>query len=150
MRAARSSGLDRTSRERTPKRLAAHHSVREVERQPAFQRLAQKPLQGGARQNLRYDPLRPLSLACRRSLPIEICARERFGHDPLDDLVLYERPGNCFRQRSGHDTVDHLPRLRRCKHLPGHGLETAAGVDLGAAAGLGETLGGTSKRCDER
>ena len=106
-------------------------------RQPALQRLGQKPLQGGARQNLLDEPLRSLGFACRRCLPIEIGARERLGHDPLDDPMLDERPRDRFRQRAREDTVDHLLRLGRREHLPGHGLEPPARVDLGASARSG-------------
>ena len=83
----------------------------------------------------------------RDCLPLELDARERLGHGPLDDPMLDERPRDRFRHRPREDTIDHLLRLGRCEHLLGYGLEPVARIDLGASAGLGET---TSKRCGER
>ena len=125
-------------------------SIGEVERQPALQRIGQKPLQGGARQNLRHEPLRPLGLACRHWLPFELGARERLGHHSLDDPMLDERPRDRFRERPRRTPSTTCSASGAREHLPGHGLEPAARSDLGASTGLGETLGATSKRSGER
>ncbi len=132
-------------------RNASLRTIRSVrsQGQPALQRLGQKPLEGRARQNLLDKPLRSLGFACRHCLPIELDARERLGHDPLDDPMLNERPRDRFRQSAREDTVDDLLRLGGREHLPGHSLEPPARVDLGASPGLSETLGATSKRSGE-
>ena len=137
-------------RERELERGAAHESLGEFDRQLALQRVGQGPLEGRAGQDLRDDPLGPLALARRHDLRFEFGARQRLDHHSLDDAMLDERPGDCLRQCAGEDAVDDLLGLGRREHLLGHPLESAARIDAGAAAGLGQTLRLTSERRSDR
>ena len=136
-------------RQRERERRAAHDPVGEVERELALQRVGKDPLQRRALENLRDEPLR-VGLAHGHELPFELGARQRLDQDPLDDAMLDERTRDRFGQRSGKDTVDHLLRLGRRQHAPGHASDSAARIDLGVSAGLGEPFGATPKRRGQR
>ena len=137
--------------ERKPERGAVKEPLGEIERQLALQRVGQGPLEGGAGQDLRDDPLGPLAL----DAPTDPSASNSALASASITTRSITRCSTRDRAIASGSAPARTPSTTcsasgAASDILGHHLESAARVDAGASAGLGEPLRSTSERCSDR